>query len=82
MNSVSGSFEDFIEQFKKRHAKEYAGERQATPQTVAHSPIHSPTKLVNAPEKPVPVPKAAVVEEDWDAAEVVEAEESGNWWDK
>lgn len=25
MSSVSGSFEDFIEQFKKRHAKDFAG---------------------------------------------------------
>jgi hypothetical protein len=35
----------------------------------------------NAPA-PVSVPMAVVVEEDWDAAEVVEVEESENWWDR
>lgn len=31
---------------------------------------------------PVSVPTAAVVNDGWDAAEVVEVEESENWWDR
>ena len=75
--TVSGSFEDFIEQFKKRHAKDYGLSR-------ASVAVKAPMVKVeekNAPA-PVSVPMAVVVEEDWDAAEVVEVEESENWWDR
>lgn len=73
------SWDDFLEAFKKRHAADYAGERQATPQTVAHSPSHSPTKLVNGPQIKPQVAKEAVVAEDWDAVEEVEVEQDEYW---
>lgn len=77
MISASGSFEDFMEQFKKRHAKDYglSGGSVAVKAPMAKV-------VVKAPEIKPEVAKAAVVEEDWDAAEVVEAEESENWWDR
>ena len=72
------SFEDFMEQFKKRHPKEFGLD------SVGSVAVKAPMAkvVVKAPPAPVSVPTAVVVEEDWDAAEVVEAEESENWWDK
>ncbi len=72
------SFEDFIEQFKKRHPKEYGLDSGGS--VAVKAPMAK--VVVKAAPAPVSVPKAAVVEEDWDAAEVVEVEESENWWDK
>ncbi len=78
MTSASGSFEDFMEQFKKRHPKDFGLDSRVS---VA---VKAPTSKieVKAPEIKPEVAKEAVVEEDWDVAEVVEVEESENWWDK
>lgn len=76
--TASGSFEDFIEQFKKRHPKEYGLDSGGS--VAVKAPMAKVE--VKAPPAPVSAPKAAVEEDDWDAAEVVEAEESENWWDK
>lgn len=78
MISASGSFEDFLEEFKKRHAKDFVSDSRAF---VA---VKAPVAKVVVKDQPAPVsvPKAAVVEEDWDAVEVVEVEDSENWWDK
>ncbi len=78
MISASGSFEDFIEQFKKRHPKEYGLDSGGS--VAVKAPMAK--VAVKAPEIKPEVAKEAVVEEDWDAAEVVEAEESENWWDR
>lgn len=80
MISASGSFDDFMEQFKKRHPKEYGLD---SGRSVA---VKAPMVKVEEKNAPAPVsvsvPMAVVVEEDWDAAEVVEVEESENWWDR
>jgi len=78
MISASGSFDDFMEQFKKRHPKEYGLD---SGRYVAVKAPMAKVEEKNAPA-PVSVPMAVVVEEDWDAAEVVEVEESENWWDR
>lgn len=78
MISASGSFEDFMERFKKRHPKEYGLDSGGS--VAVKAPIDKVD--VKAAPAPVFVPKAAVVEDGWDEAEVVEVEESENWWDK
>ena len=78
MSFVSSSFEDFLEAFKKRHPKEYGLD---SGRYVAVKAPMAKVEEKNAPA-PVSVPMAVVVEEDWDAAEVVEVEESENWWDR
>ena len=72
------SWEDFLAEFKKRHPKEYGLDSGGS--VAVKAPMSKVE--VKSPQKPVSVPTAAVVEEDWDAAEVVEVEESENWWDK
>lgn len=78
MISASGSFDDFMEQFKKRHPKDFGLD---SGRSVAVKAPMVKVEEKNAPA-PVSVPMAVVVEEDWDAAEVVEVEESENWWDR
>lgn len=78
MSFVSSSFEDFLEAFKKRHPKDYgldSGRFVAVKATM-------PKVEVKAPEIKPQVAKEVVLEDDWDAAEVVEVEESENWWDR
>ena len=72
------SWDDFLEAFKKRHPKDYGLDSGGS---VA---VKAPMVKVAVKDLPAPVsvPKAVVVDEDWDAAEVVEVEESENWWDK
>ena len=72
--TVSGSFEDFMEQFKKRHAKDYG----LSGGSVA---VKAPTSKieVKAPEIKPEVAKEAVVAEDWDAVEEVEVEQDEYW---
>lgn len=72
------SWEDFLAEFKKRHPKDYGLD---SGRSVA---VKAPMVKVAVKDLPAPVsvPKAVVVDEDWDAAEVVEVEESENWWDK
>ena len=76
--TVSGSFEDFLAEFIKRHPKDYGLDSCGS--VAVKAPM--PKVEVKAPLAPVSVPRAVVVEEDWDAAEVVEVEESENWWDR
>ena len=69
------SFEDFLEQFKKRHPKEYGIDSRGS---VA---VKAPTAKieVKAPEIKPQVAKEAVVAEDWDAVEEVEVEQDEYW---
>lgn len=66
MISTSGSFEDFMEQFKKRHAKDYGlpGGSVAVKDQIAKIAI-------KVPEKPVSVPNIKVLEYEFNAPEVV-----------
>ncbi len=72
------SFEDFLEEFKKRHPKEY-GIDSVRPVTVK-APM--PKVEEKAPEIKPQVAKEEVLEDDWDGVEAMEVEESENWWDK
>lgn len=67
------SFEDFLEQFKKRHPKDYGLD------SVGSVAVKAPMArvAVKATQKPVSVPKAAVVD-DWDGVEV-ETEQEEYW---
>ncbi len=79
--TASGSFEDFIEQFKKRHAADFTGiaGKSANYQESREkyrSPSHSPNRLVNATQKAESVRLAGVPDrqcqaagDDWDGAE-------------
>lgn len=69
------SFEDFMEQFKKRHPKEFGLDSGGS--VAVKAPMAK--VVVKAPPAPVSVPKAAVVEEDWDAAEEVQVEQEEYW---
>lgn len=66
-----------MEQFKARHAKDYGSDFR--PETVEKAPmVKAEVKKATAP---VPVAIKPAVEYDGDMAEVVEVEESENWWD-
>lgn len=78
MSFVSSSFEDFLEAFKKRHPKDYGLDSGRF--VAVNAPM--PKVEVKAPEIKPQVAKEVVLEDDWDAAEVVEVEESENWWDR
>lgn len=67
MSSASGSFEDFIEQFKKRHPKEYG----LSGGSVA---VKAPMAKIatKAPEKTISVPNIKGLEYEFNAPEVVE----------
>jgi hypothetical protein len=68
MISASGSFDDFMEQFKKRHPKEYgldSGRSVAVKVPMAKV-------YVKATEKPVSVPNIKGLEYEFNAPEVVE----------
>lgn len=69
------SFEDFLEEFKKRHPKEYGLDSGGS---VA---VKAPMAKVEAkaPEIKPQVAKEVVLEDDWDAAEEVEVEQDEYW---
>ena len=69
------SFEDFMEQFKKRHPKDYGLD------SGGFEAVKVPTAKieVKAPEIKPQLEKEAVVEEDWDAVEEVEVEQDEYW---
>lgn len=71
------SFEDFLAEFKKRHAKDYG----LSNVSVA-AKAHMPKVEVKATEKPVSVPKAVVLEDEWEPPELVEVDEPEEWWNK
>lgn len=72
------SFEDFMAEFIQRHPDWFGSDFKHV------STVKAPMvkEAVKAPEIKPQVAKEVVMEEDWDAAEVVEVEESENWWDK
>lgn len=80
--TTSGSFEDFMEQFKKRHPGEFAGNPgylKDTQESLGkdRSPGHSQTRPVNAPQKAESVRLAAVPDRMTQAA----GEDWGEVWD-
>ena len=72
------SFEDFIEQFKKRHPKEYGLDSGGS--VAVKAPMAK--VVVKAQPAPVSVPEAAVVEEEWEPPEFAEIDEPEDWWNK
>ena len=72
------SWEDFLAEFKKRHPKEYGLDSGRS--MAVNAPM--PKVEVKATGSTPQVAKEVVLEDDWDAAEVVEVEESENWWDR
>lgn len=78
MSSMSGSFEDFMAGFIEKHPNWFGSDSR--PLQVVKAPMVK--EAVKAPEKAVSVAKKAVVEDGWDAAEVVEVEEETEWWNK
>lgn len=98
MSSASGSFEDFMEQFKKRHAADYRINQTGhdrfvrTPQTTEPTTMEISTFvktpkpmaqiIMNDQEKPVSVPKAVVLEDEWEPPEFAEIDEPEEWWNK
>ncbi len=78
MSSASGSFEDFMAGFMAKHPNWFGSDFR--PVQAVKAPMVK--EAAKAPEIKPQVAKKAVVEEDWDAAEVVEVEEPENWWDK
>lgn len=71
------SFEEFLAEFKKRHAKDYG---LSGVSVAAKAPM--PKVEVKSPEKPVSVPKAVVLEDEWEPPELVEVDEPEEWWGK
>lgn len=78
MSSASGSFEDFMAGFMERHPNWFGSDSR--PVQVVKAPMVK--EAVKAPEIKPQVAKESVVEEAWDAAEVVEVEEETEWWNK
>lgn len=69
------SFEDFLEEFKKRHPKDYALDSRGS--VAVKAPMDK--VAVKAPHAPVSVPKAVVVDDGWDAVEEVQVEQEEYW---
>jgi len=78
------SFSEWLENgVMRRHPEWFEREEKSMPsKNEANVAVKAqmPKVEVKAPQKPVSVPTAAVVEEDWDAAEVVKVEEKEEWW--
>jgi len=76
--SASGSFEDFLEGFKRRHPKDFGLDPTAS------VPIKAPMakEPTKGPVLPVSVPTKAAVEEvaEWDGAELVDSDEPDEYW--
>ena len=73
--TVSGSFEDFLEQFKRRHPKDYGLDSGRS--VAVKAPM--PKVEAKAPEIKPQVAKEVVLEDDWDGAEEVEVEQDEYW---
>lgn len=73
MSSASGSFEDFMEQFRARHAKDFKSDSR--PEMVVKAPMAKVE--VKEAVRPVSVAPVAVVD-DWDGVEV-ETEQEEYW---
>lgn len=78
MSSASGSFEDFMAGFMAKHPNWFGSDSR--PVQAVKAPMVK--EAVKAPEIKPQAAKEAVVEEDWDSAEVVEVEEETEWWNK
>ena len=73
--TVSGSFEDFLAEFQKRHPKDYGLDSGRS--VAVKAPM--PKVEEKAPEIKPQVAKEVVLEDDWDAAEEVEVEQDEYW---
>lgn len=71
-------FEEFLKNFKASHPDWFQSDSR--PVQAVKAPMVK--EAAKAPEIKPQAAKEAVVEEDWDAAEVVDVEEAENWWDK
>ncbi len=78
MISASGSFEDFMEGFKRRHPKDYG--LDPTVSVAVKAPVVK--ESVKGPVLPVSVRTNVVVEEvsEWDGAEFVDSDEPDEYW--
>ena len=78
MISASGSFEDFLEGFKRRHPKDFGLDYTAS--VAVKAPVVK--EAVKGPVSPVSVPTNAVVEEvsEWDGVEFVDSDEPDEYW--
>ena len=72
------SFEDFLEQFKKRHAKDFGLD---SGRSVA---VKAPMVKVAVKDLPAPVSAqtAVVLEDEWEPPEFAEIDEPEEWWNK
>lgn len=78
MVSASGSFEDFMEDFKKRHPKDYGLDSGGS--VAVKAPM---VKVMEKPQPaPVSVPKAVVLADEWEPPEFAEIDEPEDWWNK
>lgn len=75
---TSMSFEDFLEEFKKRHPKDYgldSGDFVAVKAPMVKAAGQAPVATVSAP-------KAVVLEDEWEPPEFAEIDEPEEWWNK
>lgn len=74
MSSASGSFEDFMEQFKKRHAKDYglSGGSVAVKAPMAKAVVKAPEIKPEVAKEAVQDPMSQAAGDDW-------AEIADNW---
>jgi len=74
------NFDDFLVGLRSRHPDWFAANAQNRPQEpVAVKKAPEVVKLENVPQTPPKPPAADAVDEGWDAAELVESEET-EWW--
>lgn len=78
MISASGSFEDFLEGFKRRHPKDFG--LDSTASVAVKATVVK--EAVKGPVLPVSVQTNEVVEEvsEWDGAEFVDSDEPDEYW--
>lgn len=72
------SFEDFMEEFKKRHPRDYGID------SGGYAAVKAPMVKVAVKDKSVlvPVSKAVVLEDEWEPPEFAEIDEPEDWWNK
>ena len=74
------NFDDFLVGLRSRHPDWFTANAQNRPQEpVAVKKAPEVVKLENVPQTPPKPPAADAVDEGWDAAELVESEET-EWW--
>ena len=74
------NFDEFIAALKARRPEWFAANAQNRPQEpVAVKKAPEVVKMENVPQTPPKPPAAVAVDEGWDAAELVESEET-EWW--